>query len=385
MPETLDELRSRLNELDRELIDRVAERQEVTRKIGLRKSEQGLPTRDFLRERQVVEHVRETADRLGLSQDVIETLFRHLIQASLESQEADRIAGTGRDGNPVLVIGGAGKMGSWFARFLASQGYCVEIADTGAEESEFRRRDDWHEHVESYEIIVVATPINATNGILRELETLEPPGLVFDVSSLKGPLRGSLLGLSDAGLKITSLHPMFGPDTTLLSDRHVIFVDVGNREATEQAKTIFEPTMAKLVEMSLEDHDRMIAYVLGLSHALNIAFFTALRESGEAAERLATMSSTTFDAQLKVARKVSSENPELYFEIQSLNDYRIGPLNALQDALSRVQRLIETNNEDGFAKLMEKGRQYLRSAGETGAAVEAGSREDGAAGDRARV
>ena len=39
--------------------------------------------------------------------------------------------------------------------------------------------------------------------------------------------------------------------------------------------------------MSLDDHDRLIAYVLGLSHALNIAFFTALAESGEAAPKLA--------------------------------------------------------------------------------------------------
>ena len=28
--------------------------------------------------------------------------------------------------------------------------------------------------------------------------------------------------------------------------------------------------------MGLDEHDRLIAYVLGLSHALNIAFFTAL-------------------------------------------------------------------------------------------------------------
>ena len=58
--------------------------------------------------------------------------------------------------------------------------------------------------------------------------------------------------------------------------------------------------------MDLESHDRLIAYVLGLSHALNIAFVTVLAESGEAAPALARLSSTTFDEQLAVARKVSS-------------------------------------------------------------------------------
>jgi hypothetical protein len=47
----------------------------------------------------------------------------------------------------------------------------------------------------------------------------------------------------------------------------------------------------------------LIAYVLGLSHALNIAFFTALAGSGEAAPRLAQLSSTTYDAQVDVATK----------------------------------------------------------------------------------
>ena len=44
------------------------------------------------------------------------------------------------------------------------------------------------------------------------------------------------------------------------------------------ARELFAPTMAEQVVMSLDDHDRLIAYVLGLSHALNIAFFTALAE-----------------------------------------------------------------------------------------------------------
>jgi len=103
----------------------------------------------------------------------------------------------------------------------------------------------------------------------------------------------------------TLVHPMFGPDTELLSGRHVVFVDLGSAEALASARELFSPTMAEQVVMSLDDHDRLIAYVLGLSHALNIAFFTALAESGEAAPKLARMSSTTFDSQLDVASRVA--------------------------------------------------------------------------------
>jgi chorismate mutase/prephenate dehydrogenase len=139
----------------------------------------------------------------------------------------------------------------------------------------------------------------------------------------------------------------------------VIFVDLGAPKATAAVRALFEPTMATLVEMDLESHDRLIAYVLGLSHALNIAFFTALAESGEAAPKLATLSSTTFDAQLGVAAKVARDNPDLYFEIQSLNDYGTESLAALLYAVERLRSVVRAGDLEGFRSLMSRGRDYL--------------------------
>ncbi|MGH8286646.1 MAG: prephenate dehydrogenase dimerization domain-containing protein, partial [Steroidobacteraceae bacterium] len=186
-----------------------------------------------------------------------------------------------------------------------------------------------------------------------------PPGVIFDIGSLKSPLRAGLLALKSHGCRVTSVHPMFGPDTELLSGRHVIFVDVGPPDALERARELFSPTMAEQVVTSLDDHDRLIAYVLGLSHALNIAFFTALAESGEAAPRLAKLSSTTFDAQLDVASLVARESPDLYFEIQSLNDYGAESLEALAQAVERIRSAVLSRDQQRFAALMERGREYL--------------------------
>jgi chorismate mutase/prephenate dehydrogenase len=103
--------------------------------------------------------------------------------------------------------------------------------------------------------------------------------------------------------------------------------------------------------------------VLGLSHALNIAFFTALSESGEAAPRLAQMSSTTFDAQLLVSEAVAQDNPRLYFEIQNLNKFGLGPLDALCDAAVRIRAAVAGGDEEAFVELMQKGRDYLALRG----------------------
>jgi chorismate mutase/prephenate dehydrogenase len=357
---TLDDLRRRLNEIDRQFISLVAERKAVSGEVARVKRATGHPTRDYERERDVILGVRATATELGVSPKLAEELLRLLIRSSLTTQEQASVAAHGAGtGRRALVIGGGGKMGRWFVSYLSSQGFAVEVADPTGGPAGVPHIDDWRKTDLKHDYIVLATPLGATDAILRDLALRRPPGVIFDVGSLKSPLRSGLLALKSHGCKVTSIHPMFGPDTELLSGRHVVFVDLGHAEALERVRELFAPTMAEQVTMSLDDHDRLIAYVLGLSHALNIAFFTALAESGEAAPRLARMSSTTFDSQLDVATRVAQESPELYYEIQSLNDYGAESLEALAQAVERIRTAVLSQDHDAFVALMRRGRDYL--------------------------
>ncbi|MBK9655853.1 MAG: prephenate dehydrogenase [Rhodanobacteraceae bacterium] len=174
-------------------------------------------------------------------------------------------------------------MGRWFVRFLAAQGFDVEVADPSGAPEGVVVHADWRASALDQDLIVVAAPLRRSNEILLELAQRQPKGMVFDIGSLKTPLTEGLKACAAAGLRICSVHPMFGPDTELLSDRHVIFMPVGAPEVVKEARTLFAETMVQAVEMPLAEHDHLIAYVLGLSHALNIAFFTALanfRRSG---------------------------------------------------------------------------------------------------------
>ena len=356
----LDALRARLNVLDRQLLELIAERQSIGVEIARAKRDAGLPTRDFKREREVLLAARASAQDLGLSPALAETLLRLLIQGSLTTQEQAQLVAQGRGGGrSALVIGGAGKMGRWFAAFLSSQGYRVTVADPISTGEQYEYLSDWRTSALDQDLIVVATPLGIANEVLLSLAERKPAGIVFDLGSLKTPLRAGLLALKAAQVKVTSLHPMFGPDTELLSGRHVIFIDLGSSEALAAAQDLFASTMAERAVMSIDEHDRLIAYVLGLSHALNISFFTALAESGEAAPRLAALSSTTYDAQIDVASKVAQESPELYFEIQHLNAYGRESLQALRTAVERVYGAVANNDPQEFKALMTKGREYL--------------------------
>ncbi len=356
----LKELRERLSAIDRQIIDLTAERQSVVDEIGLVKRESARATRDYAREKQVLDAAREQALALGLPPRMAESLMRLLIESSLTKQERARVRAEGKgQGQQALVIGGGGKMGRWFAEFLDSQGFEVTIADPGDLPPAFQGVADWRDTPDHYQVTVVATPIAATADVLDALATQQRQGLLFDIGSLKAPLRPALARLAAQGAQITSLHPMFGPDTELLSGRHVLFCEVGAPEATRQAQALFDSTMAIQIAMPLEDHDRLIAFVLGLSHALNIAFFTALAQSGESLPRLIELSSTTFDAQVAVASSVAQESPELYFEIQSGNPHGLEALETLSAATARVEAVVRAGDKAAFVELMERGRTYL--------------------------
>jgi chorismate mutase/prephenate dehydrogenase len=360
---TLDELRQQLDQLDGEILSLIAKRQGIAREVAAAKRSTGYPTRDYQREREVILGVRRRAEGLGLPGDLAEKVLRLLIRSSLTTQEQVSVAAHGAgSGRRALVIGGAGKMGGWFVQFLVSQGFDVQVGDPAGAPPGVAVVADWRTlpDLNVFDFIVVATPLGASGVILNELALRRPTGVVFDLGSLKSPLRGGLHALKAAGVKVTSLHPMFGPSTELLSGRHVIFIDLGSADALAAARALFAPTMAEQVVMSLEEHDRLVAYVLGLSHALNIAFFTALAESGEAAPKLARMSSTTFDAQLDVATNVAEESPELYYEIQALNDYGAESLQALSQAVERLRTAVLTRDFATFRSLMEQGLEYLK-------------------------
>ncbi|HEV3287190.1 MAG TPA: chorismate mutase, partial [Steroidobacteraceae bacterium] len=156
---TLDELRQRVTEIDRQLIALVAERRAVSEEVARVKRATGAPTRDYQRERDVILGVRAQASERGVSPQLAEALLRLLIRSSLTTQEhASVVAAGAGTGRRALVIGGAGKMGSWFVSFLGSQGFAVEVADPSPTPEGVRRVEDWRSTDLKHDYIVLATP-----------------------------------------------------------------------------------------------------------------------------------------------------------------------------------------------------------------------------------
>jgi chorismate mutase/prephenate dehydrogenase len=359
------ELRQRLDAIDTGIVDLIAERQTVVKTIGEHKLKTGLPLRHYEREREVIDRGVARAESLGLEGSVARDILQTLIHHSLSNQEAHKLVQSDHgQGRRALVIGGLGRMGVWMSRYLDMVGYKVDIADRAAGETPYNRTDDWQVVVNNYDLIVVATPLRPSNNILLQLAELKPACLVFDIGSLKSPMRAGLDAMRLSGCKVCSVHPMFGPSELGLSGRHILFVDVGSKEAIDEARALFAHTAAECVELSLEEHDEVMAWVLGLSHLVNIAFAGTLAQSGEAVPLLKQISSSTFNAQLNVATQVVSENPHLYYEIQQGNVNTVEVSAHFRKVLDELVNAVAEDEEDVFIRHMSAAKQRLTNGNE---------------------
>ncbi len=359
-PSELLELRQRLDAIDDGIIDLMAERQAVVTTVGEHKLQTGAPLRHYARELEVIERGMTRAESRGLSGRLAREVLETLIHYSLGNQEVYQWARSDHGhGQYALVIGGAGRMGDWMARYLDMVGYDVDVADPSERVSNYRRNVEWESRIDDFDLIVVAVPLRPSNQVLHRLAELKPRGLVFDIGSLKSPMRSGLDALRLAGCRVCSVHPMFGPDEIGLSGRHILFVDVGHAEAVAEARALFAHTAAERVDLSLEEHDEVMAWVLGLSHLVNIAFASTLAGSGEAVPLLRQISSSTFNAQLRVAAQVVSENPHLYFEIQQGNSKTEEVIGHFRAVLDRLAVAIRSGDEDGFVRTMEEANRRI--------------------------
>lgn len=85
----LSDLRSDLDQIDREIIALFERRMEVSRQVAAYKREKGLPILDAVREEQVLQSRAEMLKDASLTQPCRE-LFTELMRLSRKEQEQDR-------------------------------------------------------------------------------------------------------------------------------------------------------------------------------------------------------------------------------------------------------------------------------------------------------
>jgi chorismate mutase/prephenate dehydrogenase len=347
---SLDALRTEIAQVDRDLLTLAARRLALAREVGDVKARAGLPIVDYAQERSVLERAREAADAAGLDPQVADTILGTLIRAAVGVQDQDRWRSSSLGaGKTCVVIGASGRMGRWFLRFLADQGYQVGGLDILAPDDE----NAWgRETLPTADLVLCAAPPVATARLYDEWATsgAPPRGVIVDIASIKSPLVPAIRRLQAAGARVGSLHPMFGPSVALLRDADVVVCDTGDAAAGEAGAQLFASTTARIVALPLDEHDRLMADVLTLAHVTVMAFALALP-----AESM-PLRSPTLGALRTLASALVRESADVYFEIQAHNPHSAAAIARLAEAVEAVSGAVGSRDSAAFRQLMDRGK-----------------------------
>jgi chorismate mutase/prephenate dehydrogenase len=187
-------LREQIDRADHELLDLLARRQELVKEVAGLKRTTGVPIRDAAREASLLRDRRTHAEQLGLSSDVIESLFRLILWSSRDRQAA-LLTELPTDIEPatVTIVGGQGGMGQVFARLFEELSNEVIIVDR---DSKIAPR----EAVQRANLVLISVPIDATPGVISEYAPLlTAEQALVDLTSTKAQPVETMLAESPGG------------------------------------------------------------------------------------------------------------------------------------------------------------------------------------------
>jgi chorismate mutase/prephenate dehydrogenase len=357
-------LREAIAGVDRALLELLRQRLELAAEVGRHKAAAGVAVvvRDV--EDRILSRARQHAELCGVSAEAMEAIFQAILGSSVERQHRVGVALRAERGGRVLVIGGAGAMGTWLRGFLGLVGHRVDVLDAAWTQlppapGRFAALSQVAE-LDGYDHVVVAVPLASTPGVLDELVARRPAGAVVEIASIKAHLAEPLARAREAGVWISALHPMFGPAKSPYEP--LTFVLACQRDhAGERARVdaLLRHPYTNVICLPFAHHDRLMGWLLGLAHLTGMLFGFALVRSGLVPAELHECASTTFRRQAATSLSVLSEDPDLYLDIQRLNPHRNEVYRAVQDALADLAGAISTDDRGAFRAGMEAARRAV--------------------------
>jgi chorismate mutase / prephenate dehydrogenase len=345
----LDQLRAQIDSIDSQLVDLLAQRRRVVQAVTEVKQQHDLPTFHPAREENLISTRRAQATEAGLDPDYVEDLFRTVLRHSRVGQ-LDTLGRRGvRSGAKVLVVGGRGQMGRFFANWFRQSDYDVRVLD----------RDDWPAAAsltQGVELCVLAVPIDLTAAVADKIAPLLPPACVLaDITSLKGKPLAAMLH-SHPG-PVVGLHPLFGPTTTAM-DKQIVVVCPGRR--MDECQWLLDQLTVwgnVLVETPAAEHDEIMGIVQALRHFATFTFGQFLHSRGVPILRTLELSSPIYRLELAMVGRLFAQDPSLYAEIIFASPER---QLLLQDYIQSLQRNLELVQRGDKAEFTARFREIAK-------------------------
>jgi chorismate mutase / prephenate dehydrogenase len=351
-PRPLPVLRAMIDELDRELMQVLAQRMALVGEVAAYKRQHGLKVRDAVREQSVLADRAQRAAQLGLPAGEIASIFRVLLRASRDHQSALRAeVPMDQQARTVAVIGAHGGFGRLLVSLFGDLGHNVLAVDTT---TDLRAA----EAAAMADVTVIAVPIGVTEQVIAEVGPhVREDALLMDVTSVKAGPMAAMLAHSRG--HVVGTHPMFGPGVHTLQGQRVVLCRGRGDAWADWVAQAFSARGLVVTEASAEQHDTAMSVVQVLTHFQTQVFGLTLARLGVPIAETRPYTSPAYLLELYVAARHFAQSPALYGPIEMRNPRTEAVTAAFRDASAELAHILAGGDQPKFEAVFDEVRGYF--------------------------
>lgn len=261
----------------------------------------------------------------------------------------------------MLILGGTGETGSWFARYFNEKGFDVAVWGPSGKTSVaatlgVRYAHDMIKEAEECDVLLLSVPIDKTAEVIREVAPhIRAGGLLMDVTSLKSEPMKDMTKYAPEGVEILGTHPMFGPTMPSLMGQTIILTPGSGRSRTwlPRIRSLFESDGAKIEVLDPDEHDEIMAVVQALTHFAYIGIGATLHALEFDVEKSRKFMSPVYEIMIDFVGRILDQNPELYASIQKNPKAMLARQTFIGECM-RLSERADLGDLEGFKKIMRE-------------------------------
>ncbi len=274
-------------------------------------------------------------------------------------------------GQPVVAIVGVGLIGGSFAAALRASGAAGRIIGVGRQPVTLARARELGlidqaqtlgQAMQEADVVMLATPVGAVAGLLAAMcPSLRPGVIITDAGSTKQDIvQAARETLGDKFSQFVPGHPIAGAEQTgpeaatasLYHERTVIVTPEADTdpEALARVVAMWEGCGARVMSMSAERHDRVLASVSHVPHFLSSSYMWQVAMAPDSDQRLA-VAGTGFQDFTRIA----AGSAEMWRDIFLANRTAVlAELDEVRQAMDRLEQALQAADHAAIDDFLER-------------------------------
>jgi len=216
---------------------------------------------------------------------------------------------------------------------------------------------NYKEAVKDADLVIIATPVRLIVEVANEIkDSLKKGAIVTDVGSAKLNIVEKMHNILPEDVIFIGGHPMTGSENEgVLSARNDLFVnsfyiltptDNTKTEALAALHSLFTKIGAKVITISPQEHDKIVALISHLPHVLSTNLVALIDDKQKQLNNLFKLCAGGFRDMTRIA----ASNPKMWLDISFENKNEI--ISALNDYIDYLNKFKESliNDDEEYVK-----------------------------------